>query len=140
MELEDALAFVRPRRQGVLTTIRGNGRPQLSNIVFLARPEGTVEISVTADRAKTANLRRDPRASLYVPGDNFWSYVVLEARAELTAPAAQPDDQVVDQLVDLYRQVQGEHPDWEEFRRVMVADRRLVIRLHPERAYGMVNA
>ena len=139
MELADALSFARGRRQGVLTTIRSSGKPQLSNIVYTLGDD-VARISVTDSRAKTKNLRRDPRASLYVAGDDFWSYVVLDGTAELTPVAAGPADQTVDELVALYRAVAGEHPDWDEFRRDMVADGRLVVRLHFDHAYGMVPA
>jgi PPOX class probable F420-dependent enzyme len=138
MELSDALDFVRPRRQGVLTTIRANGRPQLSNIMFVTADDGSILISVTDDRAKTRNLRRDPRASLYVPGDTFWQYVVVEAAVELMRVAADPHDATVDRLVEYYKAGVGEHEDWEEYRAAMVQDRRLVLTLRPERAYGMV--
>jgi PPOX class probable F420-dependent enzyme len=138
MELSDALDFVRPRRQGVLTTIRSNGRPQLSNIMFVTGADDAITVSVTDDRAKTRNLRRDPRASLYVPGDNFWQYVVLEAAAELMPVAADPHDATVDRLVEYYKAGVGEHDDWEEYRAAMVTDRRLALILRPERAYGMV--
>ena len=138
MDLTDALDFVRPRRQGVLTTIRANGRPQLSNIMFVTRDDGSIMISVTDDRAKTRNLRRDPRASLYVLGDNFWQYVVLEAVAELSPVAADPHDATADRLVEYYKGGVGEHEDWEEYRAAMVKDRRLVLSLRPERAYGQV--
>jgi PPOX class probable F420-dependent enzyme len=140
MELVAALAFVRGRRHGVLATVRANGRPQLTNIVYACRPDDVVEISVTGDRAKTKNLRRDPRASLYVVGDDFWSYVVLEGEATLSAVAADPADPVVDDLVAMYRTVSGEHPDWEDYRRAMVADRRLLVRLRFERAYGVLRS
>ena len=98
----------------------------------------SIRISVTDGRAKTANLRRDPRASLHVTRDDFYAYVVIEARAEVTPVAAAPDDATVDELVEYYRAVAGEHPDWDDYRRAMVADRRLVVRLRPERAYGML--
>jgi PPOX class probable F420-dependent enzyme len=137
MDLTEALAFARDRRQGVLATIRANGRPQLSNIMFVPGAEDTLLISLTDDRAKTKNLRRDPRASLYVLGDNFYQYVVLEAAAELSPVAADPHDDTVEALVTYYRAGQGEHPDWDEYRAAMVADRRLVLTLRPERAYGM---
>ena len=137
MDLTDALDFVRPRRQGVLTTIRANGRPQLSNIMFVTRDDGSIMISVTDDRVKTRNLRRDPRASLYVLGDNFWQYVVLEAVAELSPVAADPHDATADRLVEYYKGGVGEHEDWEEYRAAMVKDRRLVLTLRPERAYGL---
>jgi PPOX class probable F420-dependent enzyme len=140
MDLTDALAFVRPRRQGVLATIRANGRPQLSNIMFVPRDDGSIMISVTDDRAKTRNLRHDPRASLYVLGDNFWQYVVLESVAELSPVAADPQDATADRLVEYYKAGVGEHEDWEEYRAAMVKDRRLVLTLRPERAYGLVAA
>jgi PPOX class probable F420-dependent enzyme len=138
MELADAFSFIRGRRQGVVTTIRSNGRPQLSNIGYSLGDDDVARISVTDSRAKTKNLRRDPRASLYVVGDDFWSYVVLDGTAELTPVAGDPADETVDELVDLYRAVAGEHRDWDEFRRDMVADSRLVVRLHFDHAYGMV--
>ncbi len=138
MDLTEALEFVRAHRQGVLATIRSNGRPQLSNILYVPGDGDTFRISITADRAKTANLRRDPRASLYVLGETFWQYVVLEAAAELSPVASDPHDATVDLLVDYYRAGSGEHPDWEEFRAAMVSDRRLVLTLRPERAYGIV--
>jgi PPOX class probable F420-dependent enzyme len=137
MDLTDALAFVRGRGQGVLATIRSNGRPQLSNIMFVGGTDDTLMISVTDDRAKTANLRRDPRASLYVVGNNFWQYVVVEAAAELSPVAADPGDATVDLLVDYYRKGSGEHPDWDDYRAAMVNDRRLIVTLRPERAYGL---
>jgi PPOX class probable F420-dependent enzyme len=138
MELTEALTFVRGCRQGVLATVRANGRPQLSNILFVPGDGDTLKISVTDDRAKTANLRRDQRASLYVLGDNFFQWVVLEATAELSPVAADPRDDTVERLVAYYRAGQGEHPDWDEYRAAMVSDRRLVITLHPERAYGIL--
>ena len=90
MDLAEALAFARDRKQGVLATIRSNGRPQLSNIAYVPDEGDTFLISITDDRAKTANLRRDPRASLYVLGDNFYQYVVIEAMAELSPVASRP--------------------------------------------------
>jgi PPOX class probable F420-dependent enzyme len=138
MELADALSFVRGRRQGVVTTIRSSGRPQLSNIVYTLGDDDVARISVTDSRAKTKNLRRDPRASLYVVGDDFWSYVVLDGTAELTPVAADPADETVDELVRPHQTVSGEHPDWDEFRRDMVADGRLVARRHFDHACGMV--
>lgn len=139
MDLDVAFELARPRHHGVLTTLRRHGRPQLSNIMYALGDDDLVRISVTDDRAKTKNLRRDDRGSLYVPGDDFWAYLVLDGTAELTPVAADPDDEVVEELVTVYRQVAGEeHADWDDYRRAMVADRRLVVRLLPDRAYGMV--
>jgi PPOX class probable F420-dependent enzyme len=138
MDLTQALSFVTARRQGVVVTIRGNGRPQLSNILYVPGDDGVLRISITDSRAKTANIRRDPRVSLYVLGDNFFQYVVLECTAELTPVASDPHDDTVEQLVAYYKAGQGEHDNWDEYRAAMVADKRLILRLHPERAYGMV--
>jgi PPOX class probable F420-dependent enzyme len=138
MELAEALEFVRARKNGVLTTIRTNGRPQLSNILYVPGDDGVLRISITDSRAKTKNMRRDPRVSLYVPGDNFWQFVVVEGTAELTPVAADPHDDTVDQLVAYYRAGNGEHSDWDDYRAAMVADGRLIAAVHPERAYGLV--
>lgn len=130
-------AFARDRRQGTLATIRANGRPQLSNILFVPGEGDTLVISLTDDRAKTKNLRRDPRASLYVVGDSFYQYAVIETAAELSPVASDPHDETVEALIAYYRAGQGEHPDWDEYRAAMVSDHRLVLTLWPERAYGI---
>ena len=137
MDTDAALAFARDHRNGVLITLKRDGRPQSSNIVHTVS-DGRVRISITADRAKYRNLLRDPRASLHVNADDFWSYVVLEGDAELSPVAAAPDDATVEELVEMYRAVQGEHPDWDDYRRAMVADRRVVLSLRPTHAYGML--
>ncbi|GAB3354688.1 PPOX class F420-dependent oxidoreductase [Micromonospora halotolerans] len=130
--------LVASRRLGVLATLKRDGRPQLSTVVHsFDRDAGLIRISVTDGRAKTANLRRDPRASFHVSSEDGWAYAVAEGRAELTPVAERPDDPTVEELVGLYRAVQGEHPDWDDFRRAMVAERRLVVRLHVDRLYGM---
>ena len=138
MELDRALAFVARRRTGVLLTLRANGRPQASNIMY-GLDDGVVRISVTQDRAKTANLRRDPRASLHVTSDDFWQYVVLEGEAELSPVATEPGDATCRELRSVYRSIQGEHDDWDEYDRAMVDDGRLVVRLRPLHAYGLVR-
>lgn len=137
MELDQALTYLRQHQRGVLLTLKADGRPQASNIMYAVGDDGLVRISATADRAKSANARRDPRVSLHVTAEDFWSYVVLEGDAEVTPTASAPDDATVDELVELYRSLQGEHEDWDDYRAAMVGDRRLVIRIHPTRAYGM---
>lgn len=136
MELTHALQLASDRKVGAVVTLKRDGRPQLSNVMYGIR-DGIVRVSVTDGRAKTANLRRDPRASLYVSRPDGWAYLVLEGEAELTRVASALDDAVVDELVELYRSLQGDHPHWEEFRRAMVAERRMVLRLLPNHAYGM---
>jgi PPOX class probable F420-dependent enzyme len=138
MELADALAFAADRHHGVVVTLKRDGRPQLSNIMHHVGDDGVIRISVTEGRAKTANVRRDDRVALHVTRDDFYAYAVIEGRGELTPTAERPDDATVEELVEQYRAMAGEHPDWDDFRRAMVADRRLVLRLHPERAYGML--
>ena len=95
-----------------------------------------VRISTTAGRAKVANLRRDPRAVLYVAAPGGVAWVAADALATVTPAAAEPFDPVVEELVEVYRAIQGEHPDWADYRAAMVADRRLVIRLAVQRVYG----
>lgn len=136
MILEDALAYAAPIGRGALATMKANGRPQISNIMFAVGNDGVIRISVTASRIKTANMRRDPRVSLHVTAPDFWSYAVFEADADLSPVAADLDDATVDELVELYRALQGEHPDWSGYRASMVADGRLVARLRPTHCYG----
>ncbi|GAA3749036.1 PPOX class F420-dependent oxidoreductase [Plantactinospora mayteni] len=131
------LGIIRDGSLGVLATIKRNGRPQLSNVSYTFDPERRlIRVSITDDRAKTANLRRDPRASFQVSTPDGWAYAVAEGTAELTPVAAELTDPTVEELIDVYRAVQGEHPDWDDYRRAMVADRRLVLRLPVERVYG----
>ncbi|MFP3986717.1 PPOX class F420-dependent oxidoreductase [Streptomyces sp. E11-3] len=126
---------------GVLATLRRDGRPQLSNVNHHYYPdERVLRISITDGRAKTRNLRRDPRASYHVTSDDRWSWTTVDGTAELTPVAADPQDATVEELITLYRDVLGEHPDWDDYRAAMVRDRRLVLRLHVERAYGQPSA
>ncbi len=120
---------------GVLVTLKRDGRPQLSNITYLYDGE-RIRISLTDGRAKTKNLRRDPRASLYVNGPGGGSYVVVEGKAELSPVAAAEDDETVEQLISYYREASGEHPDWADYRRAMVADRRLLFSMTIDHSYG----
>ena len=111
MELERAMAAVRVSHQSVLTTIRGSdGLPQLSNVGHMLGTDGVIRVSTTADRAKCANLRRRPWAALKVDVGTFWSYVVVEGPAELSAVAAALDDSTVEELIEIYRAIGGEHP------------------------------
>jgi PPOX class probable F420-dependent enzyme len=133
------LDVVAAHRRGVLATLKRDGRPQLSNIGYAYdRDAGVVRISVTADRVKTRNLQRDPRASLHVTSEDFWTWVVVEGTADLTPVAADPHDGTVEELITYYRAVSGEHPDWDEYRQAMVTDRRLVVRLSIDHAYGQL--
>jgi PPOX class probable F420-dependent enzyme len=139
MELSQAVEFARTHRQSVLVTLKRDGRPQLSNVMHTVDGDGVIKVSITATRAKYANLQREPWAALHVSREDFFAYVVLECDAELSPVAQAPDDATADELVELYRAVSGgEHDDWDEYRRAMVADQRVVLRLTPTRAYGML--
>ena len=127
------------QRQGVLVTLRKDGWPQLSNVNYAwYAGEQTIKVSTTDDRAKTSKMRRDPRVNFHVTSGDFWSYVVVDGTPScrrwpgirMTRPW---------RSIDLYRAVQGEHPDWDDYRAAMVRDRRLVVRLRAERAYGTVH-
>ena len=124
-------------RGGTLITIRRDGRPQSSVVSHAFDPAGrTLRISVTEDRAKTRNLRRDPRATYQVTRPDLSAYAVGEGRAGLTPVARDPHDETVEALVSLYRDLAGEHPDWDEYRAAMVADRRVLLTLPLEHVYG----
>ena len=137
MDTDALRSLIHDRHQGVLVTLKRDGRPQLSNVGYVVGDDDVIRISVTEDRAKTANLRRDPRASLHVTRDDFYAYAVAEGTATLTPVASAPDDDTVDQLVEYYREIAGEHDDWDEYRRAMVEDRRLLLHLPIEHLYGM---
>src|SRR3954447_26846383 len=103
--------FLGDRGRGVLATVKADGRPQLSTIDYCYDAEARVaRISTVATLAKVANLRRDPRASLYVGSSDLASYAVAEGAAELSPVSASVDDATVEELVDVYRRIQGEHP------------------------------
>jgi PPOX class probable F420-dependent enzyme len=132
------MEFIGRHHEGVLATVRSNGLPQMSNVVY-STIDGAVWVSVTDGRAKTANLRRDPRAVLHVTTEDFGGYVVMECDAELTDVAVNSDDATIAELRRLYRNVSGEHPDWDDFDRAMIRDRRLVVKLYPVHSYGQLG-
>lgn len=139
MELEPAIDWASERKHGILITIRADGRPQSSDISYRV-VDGRFEISVTDGRAKTANLRRDPRCVLHITEIDRWSYLSFDGTADLTPPATGPGDATTDALVDYYRAVAGkEHPDWDEYRAAMVQERRLLVRLTPTSVVGQIH-
>jgi PPOX class probable F420-dependent enzyme len=129
--------LLRSRSRGVLVTVKSDGRPQLSVVDYTV--DGTaprIRISTTDGRSKVRNLRRDPRASFHVASPDMGAWLVAEGVVELSAVAADDHDATVEELIDVYRAIQGEHPDWDDYRAAMVADHRLVMRLLVERTYG----
>ena len=134
MRRDQALDFVRRNHRGVLATLKRDGRPQLSNVLYLLDDDGEVKISVTRDRAKTRNVRRDPRVALTVLGDNFYEYVVVEGTAHIV------EDDPVPLLRHVYRGVTGaEHPDWQVFDEAMVRDGRVVLAITIDRLYPLAD-
>ena len=127
--------FLTSHTKGVLTTVKRDGRPQLSNIIF-GHFDDRVHISVRDALAKTHNARRDPRVSLHVTDDNFGRYLVIEGMAQLTPVTTAPKDTAADLLVRTYRSIAGEHPDWNEYREAMIHQRRLVVSFEVDHAYG----
>ncbi len=140
MDVATALDWAEGYKNAVLITIRRDGRPQSSDISY-TRDGDSFLISLTADRAKTANMRRDPRVVLHLTDPATWSYVSFDSTVELSATAAAPDDETVESLVEYYRAVAGEeHGDWDEYRAAMVADGRLLARVTPSSAVGQINS
>lgn len=133
-----ARTFLAEQRRGVLATIKSSdGRPQLSNIAY-AMIDGAVAISVTDGRAKVANVRRDPRVSLHVTSQDFWTYVVAEGQAELSPVSTEPGDAAGRTLLEVYEAAAGTaHPDPDEFFQAMVDDRRLALTFVPTRLYPL---
>jgi PPOX class probable F420-dependent enzyme len=133
----DPHALLADSRLGVLATIKSDGRPQLSPVTpFYDRQAGVIYVSMTVGRAKTANLRRDPRATLEVTSTDGRAWATAEGTATLTGPGTDPEGPEVEALVQYYRLAAGEHPNWEEYRSVMVADRRVLMTMTVEHVYG----
>jgi PPOX class probable F420-dependent enzyme len=126
LSADAARQFIAERHRGVLVTMKASdARPQLSNVAY-ALIGDEVRVSVTQTRAKTVNARRDPRVSLHVTSDDFWTYVVAEGNAQLTPLARTPGDHTCQRLLETYEAAAGKaHPDPEEFFQAMVDDRRL---------------
>jgi PPOX class probable F420-dependent enzyme len=140
MAVDPALAdLFAQQRGGSLITLKRDGRPQASVVTHTFDPDSlTLRVSITETRAKTRNLRRDPRASYMVTSSDLRAYAVGEGTAQLTPPAADPHDATVDALIEVYRTIAGEHPDWDEYRAAMVADQRVVLTLSFDRIYGWI--
>jgi PPOX class probable F420-dependent enzyme len=133
----DPRTLLAESRIGILATIKSDGLPQLSPVTpFYDRAADVVYVSMTEGRAKTANLRRDPRAAFEVTRADGWAWATAEGSVTLTGPGADPHGDEVEALVDYYRRAAGEHPDWAEYRAVMVSDRRVLMALKVNRVYG----
>jgi PPOX class probable F420-dependent enzyme len=135
MDETEARAFVARHHAAVLATIKRDGRPQLSNISYSLDDDGRIKISTTVDRAKTHNLRRDPRVTLAVQGENWHEYLVVEGHAEIV------EGDVLAELRRVYERISGApHPNWQEFDAAMIRDRRLILAITIERFYPLERA
>ncbi|WP_432043276.1 PPOX class F420-dependent oxidoreductase [Streptomyces cadmiisoli] len=133
----DPRALLAESRLGVLATIKADGRPQLSPVMpYYDRDADVLYVSMTEGRAKTVNLRRDPRATLEVTSPDGWSWATAEGTARLVGPGTDPHGAEVEALVEYYRRAAGEHPDWNEYRSVMVSDRRVLMTMPVDHVYG----
>jgi PPOX class probable F420-dependent enzyme len=130
VEIERATEFLRGNHRAVLATVRSDGRPQLSPVVVAVDDHGQILISTRETAVKTKNLARDARASLCVINDSFFGEWI---QAEGTAQVIHLPE-ALDLLVDYYRRISGEHPDWAEYREAMRRERRVIIRLTITRA------
>ncbi|MEO5608756.1 MAG: PPOX class F420-dependent oxidoreductase [Ornithinibacter sp.] len=127
--LDGLLDFARPRHQMVLITIRSDGRPQASPVTGGVDEQGRIVISSYPERAKSSNARRDPRVSVVVLSDDFGgAWVQVDGECEVIDP---PDS--VEPLVDYFRCISGEHPDWEEYRQAMRDQGKSLLRVTPTR-------
>jgi PPOX class probable F420-dependent enzyme len=128
-ELPELLEFLRPRHRGLLSTVRADGRPQLSPVTCGVDADGRIVVSTYPERAKTRNARRDARVSMCVLSDE-WNgpYVQVDGVAEvLDMPEA------LDGLVEYYRCISGEHPDWDDYREAMKRQGKSLIRITIDR-------
>ncbi|MHA6793922.1 PPOX class F420-dependent oxidoreductase [Pseudonocardia bannensis] len=130
MDLDDARAVMREQPRVVLATSREDGTPQMSPVLAAVGEDGRVLVSTREAAYKVRNVRRDPRVWMCVlPEEFFGRWIQVEGRAEVVE---QPE--ALDLLVDYYRRVSGEHPDWDEYRDAMRRERRVVLRIEPTRA------
>ena len=126
---EELLAFLRPRHNGLVITRRADGSPQVSPVTCGVDGQGRIVVSTYPQRAKARNARRDPRVGIVVLSDSFGdAWVQVDGTAELIDAAVD-----VEPLVDYFRCIAGEHPDWDEYREAMVKQGKTLLRITPER-------
>jgi PPOX class probable F420-dependent enzyme len=130
MDVSEARDIIREQHDAVLATVRPNGEPQMSPILVALDAEGFAVISTRETAYKVHNLRRDPRASICILPDAFFGrWIQIDGRAEIVSLP-----QAMDGLIAYYRSISGEHPDWDDYRRAMLRDKRCLIRVRVERA------
>ncbi|HEU4675546.1 MAG TPA: PPOX class F420-dependent oxidoreductase [Motilibacteraceae bacterium] len=128
VDREALLEFLRPRHHALVITTRQDGRPQASPVSCGVDAEGRIVVSTYPQRAKTRNAERDPRVSVLVLSDDWdGPWVQVDGRCEvLHLPDA------LEPLVDYYRSIAGEHPDWDEYRAAMARQGKSLLRITPE--------
>ena len=130
MDVDEARAFVRTDPRATFLTYRADGSPQLSLVLAAVGEDGTILVSTRETAMKALNLRRDPRCSLLAFTENFYGpQVQIDGRAVVV-----PLPEAMDGLIDYYRRLSGEHPDWDDYRSAMARERRVLVRITPERA------
>ncbi len=139
MDIKTALDWANERRTGTLITIRRDGRPQSSDVAY-AVADGVVRISLTASRAKTKNLVRDPRALLHISAPDAWSYVSIDGTVALSPIAVDAGDATCSALAEVYRKIAGEHDDWDDFFAAMIREQRQVATFTPGSVTGQINS
>ena len=129
MDLEEARSFMGEHHRGILSTVRRDGRPQMSAVSVALDGEGRPSISTREAAFKVRNIRKDPRVSLCVTSDDFWSWIQVDGTATVVSL---PD--AMDELVSHYGALAGEHPDWDDYRRSMDEQARVILLIDMEPA------
>ena len=135
MNRAQAIQYLKENHRGVLSTVKKDGRPQLSNIGYLYNEsDGEIKISTTSDRFKTRNIERNPQVSMVAQGDNWYQYLVVEGTATVS-----PEGQL-EALRHLYEGIAGKpHPNWQEYDEAMLNDHRVIISIKIEKLYPLEN-
>ena len=131
MDLDEARDYLRSHHRAVLATMRRDGTPQMSPVTASVDAEGYVVVSSRETAVKTKNVRRDPRAWLCAFPDSFYGDRFVQVEGEVSVVEL---PEAMDGLIEYYRSVSGEHPDWDDYRAAMVRDQRVIVRITPERA------
>jgi PPOX class probable F420-dependent enzyme len=130
MNETEALDYLRKNSRAVLSTIKQDGRPQMSLVDYGLDTDGLIKVQTTRPAAKTNNVRRDPRVSFSVVGENWYQYLVIEGTARLI------EDNPLPALRHVYELIAGQpHPDWDEFNQAMIDEQQLVMAVEIERMY-----
>ena len=129
MEIDEARAFLREHHRAVLATFRTDGRPQMSPVSVGVDGQGRAVVSTRETAYKIRNVRRDPRVSICALSEDFWKWIQVDGTGSVVSlPEA------MEPLVEYYRDISGEHPDWDDYRRAMQEQRRVLLRIDIERA------